>query len=241
MKKLTNNSKGVATIWIVVIAVLITALVVGGGVYYWQNLTKKNLPEETEETTEETEETTEETEGEETVDEYAGWSTYTNDVYDYEFKYPKDAVISEAKMSDFSLSGEDVKKGVTFQEVYDKYTGKICLFLTYQTGYINISAPVNEGFKYVLCGRTGVGACDTKEKSEELVIDGEKYTAEGFEEICQTSDSAPLASHNETMVVTLDDKTRIEYGSSSDPTKTFADYLKIRDEILKIVQSYKTL
>jgi len=240
MKKLTNNSKGVATIWIVVIAVLITALVVGGGVYYWQKLTAKKKAEETP-TGEEIPSGEETPEGEETVDEYAGWSTYTNDVYNYEFKYPKDAVISEAKISDFSLSGEDVKQGITFQEVYDKYTGKICLFLTYQTGYINISAPVNEGFKYVLCGRTGVGACDTKEKSEELVIDGEKYTAEGFEEICQTSNSAPLSSHNETMAVTLDDKTRIEYGSSSDPTKTFADYLKIRDEILKIVQSYKTL
>jgi hypothetical protein len=170
-------------------------------------------------------------------DEYAGWLTYTNDVYGYEFKYPPGAEIAEAPMEAFGLPTEEFEAGVTFEDVYELYTGKVCITVGYELGYINISAPPNESFQYVICGRTG-RAYEGPDREETLLIDGGTYTASGFEE---QGPGETLNYHNEMLVASLDDGTRIEYGAGPSETATFEDYLQIRDVVLKIVQSYSEL
>ena len=58
----------------------------------------------------------------------------------------------------------------------------------------------------------------------------------GYEEI---GPGETLAYHNETLVVTLADGTRIEYGAAPDGAATYEDYLETtRDVLLRIVSSY---
>lgn len=68
------------------------------------------------------------------------------------------------------------------------------------------------------------------------MIDGNSYVASGFEE---QGPGETLNYHNETLVLTLTDGTRIEYGSRPDETATFADYQAMRGEIIGIVESYQ--
>lgn len=167
-------------------------------------------------------------------DEYEGWLTYTNDVYGYEFRYPPAATVTEASESAFHLSAEEAQEGVTFRDVYERYTGKICIHVDYELGYVNISAPPN---RYVICFRTG-RAYEGPSREETLLIDGKTYTAQGFEE---QGPGETLPYHNEMLRVELDDGTTIEYGPKPVETATFDDYLEIRDDLLKIVQSYRKL
>lgn len=155
-------------------------------------------------------------------DEYEGWLTYTNDVYGYEFRYPPEATVSEAQEDEFN---------------------RTCFDVQYELGSVVITLPPNEDLPYVLpCGRTG-RAYEGPDREENLVIDGKTYTAQGFEE---RGPGETLNYHNETLVVFLDDGTRIEYGvGPADEvtleTATFEDYLRIRDQLLNIVQSYRKL
>jgi hypothetical protein len=168
---------------------------------------------------------------------YEGWLTYTNDVYKYEFKYPTGATVAEASETAFHLSAEEAQEGVTFRDVYERYTGKICIHVDYQLGWVTISAPVNTGFRYVNCGITGiVGPGRTRE--ETLLIDGKTYSAGGWE---QQGLGETLPFHNEVLIVNLDDGTQIEYGAKLVETATFEDYLLIRDDLVRIVQSYRKL
>jgi len=170
-------------------------------------------------------------------DEYSGWLTYTNDVYGYEFRYPPGAEIAQAPMEHFRLPREEFESGVTFEEVYDRYTGKVCVTVRYELGYIHISAPPNEGFRYVICGRTS-RAYEGPDREETLLIEGRTYTARGFEE---QGPGETLNYHNEMLTVSLEDGTRVEYGPGPSETATFEDYLQIRDVLLRIVQSYREL
>jgi len=147
------------------------------------------------------------------ADGYEGWLTYTNDTYRYEFRYPQGATVSQSD------------------------AGNICVGVKYELGYVYISAPANAGFSQTQCGRTGMGY-EGVEKEEALVIDGKSYTAKGFEE---KGPGETLNFHDETLVVTLDDGTRIEYGARPDEAATFADYLEFKPQLLKIVQSYRSL
>jgi hypothetical protein len=165
------------------------------------------------------------------------WKTYTNTVYKYQFKYPPSARISEAEKSSFSVRTEEVKQGITVEDVYKKYTGKICVSTQYRFGYVKISAPPNKYFAYVICGRTGVGAYTVTSKEEVVVIDGKTYTAKGYE---VKGPGNTLDYHNETFNVTLEDGTTIEYGALPTEKATFEDYLTIKGELLKIVESFSS-
>ena len=168
-------------------------------------------------------------------DEYEGWLTYTNDVYGYEFRYPPEATVTEAPETWFRVSREEWDKGLTPQDAYERYTGKICVQVEYQLGWLNISAPVNDQARYVICGRTGI-AYDGRAVHETLLIDGKTYTAGGWEE---QGPGETLPYHNEFLILDLDDGTRIEYGARPEETATFEDYLEIRDDLVKIVESYR--
>jgi hypothetical protein len=158
----------------------------------------------------------------EVADEYEGWLTYTNDGYAYEFRYPPEATVSEAEEDEFN---------------------RICFDVQYELGSVVITLPPNEDSPYILpCGRTS-RAYEGPDREETLVIDGRMYTAQGFEE---RGPGETLIYHNETLVVFLNDGTRIEYGvgpadEATLETATFEDYLRIRDQLLKIVQSYRRL
>lgn len=173
----------------------------------------------------------------EVVDEHPGWLTYTNDIYGYEFRYPPGATVAEAEEVAFSISPDEAADGVTIHDVYETYTGKICVQVDYDLGYVTISAPANEGFRYVICGRTG-RAYEGPDREETLIIDGTTYTAQGFEEQ-GPGDTLPF--HNEMLTVQLADGTRIEYGPKPVETATFADYLAMRDDLLGIAQSYRAI
>lgn len=237
--KLARSQKGSIPILIAVLAVIVTAVVVVG-VFYWQNLgskgTEKGLPA-TETPPLAPIPTIFPSTPVPTADLYSGWSTYTNDVYDYQFRYPPGATIAEVDQSAFSLSPEEVDAGMTFEDKFREYTGKICMTVTHSLGYLQISAPANEGFAHVLCGRTG-RAYEGPDRTETLTIDGDSYTATGFEE---QGPGETLNYHNETLVVALADGTRIEYGSRPEETATFADYQAMRDEIIRIVESFRKI
>lgn len=245
MGKQTRCQKGLSTILLVVIVVVATALVVGGGIYYWQKTSfekmKKELKEEISKPETITATLTPTTmitlSPTPTPDPYEGWLTYKNEVYNYELKYPSGVTIQEVEKDAFSLSPDEVSAGMSFEDKFNKYTGKICVTLSYKLGYVQISAPANKNMAHVICGRTG-RAYEGEDKSEELVIDAKTYSAKGFEE---KGPGETLNFHNETLVVNLDDGTRIEYGSRPDETYTFADYLAMREEIIKIVESYRKI
>lgn len=234
-----------STLLLVLLAVILTSFIVGGGVYWWQTKSFRKLKEEIKEeigkkgmaAVTPTLALPSPSPTPAPTGKYEGWLTYTNSRYRYQFKYPPGAKVEEVKKEAFSLSPEEASAGVTFEDKYRKYTGQICVTISYKLGYVQISAPPNKGFAHVLCGRTG-RAYEGPERSEELVIDGKTYTAKGFEE---RGPGETLNFHNETLVVTFGDGTRIEYGSQPDERFTFADYQAFRDEILKIVTSYKRI
>ena len=249
----TQKPKGGAAriILIILVILLIIAIIIGGIFFIFKQSAKKNL--ESKQTLEQMQEKLDELNLELVKNQEAeknaaeekqkeaekqavqdSWNTYTNDIYGYEVKYPTNATVSEAKKDQFSMSPEEKDQGLTFDDIYEKYTGKICVSFDYDLGYINISAPENESFKHLICGRTGK-AYESTEKTENLTIDGLTVTAKGFEE---KGPGETLDFHNETMVVTLDDGTRIEYGSRPDANSTYDDYLKNRDTLIQIVETY---
>jgi len=191
---------------------------------------------EEESSEDEEEETAEEepTEEPEYTDEYKDWKTYINDIYSYEFYYPERAEISEADRSSFGIPTEDYEKGITFDDVYNKYTGKICITIRYKSGYITISAPENI---FVECGRTGVGSeYEVTELEEKLVIDGKDCIARGVE---LQSGGETLDRHQEFLRLRMEDGTAIEYGSISDDVATYEDYLEVKETLIKIIESYR--
>jgi len=175
------------------------------------------------------------TTGQGTQDE--GWKVYVNDVYGYQFSYPASATVTEIGVEGFPT--DELPEGMTpdeyFAQLRETYSDKLCVHIEYGLGYVYISAPPNEGIRYATCGRTG-RAYDGVGKSDTIVIDGQSYTAVGYEEI---GPGETLAYHNETLVVTLADGTRIEYGAAPDEAATYEDYLETtRDVLLRIVSSY---
>ena len=149
---------------------------------------------------------------------------YTNDIYKYSFNYPDGAVIKEAGKDLFSMSPEEYKSGVTFDDIYNKYTGKVCLDVQYNGGHVYISAPANKDSRYVLCSaRTGIGSEATMTSAkEDFTIDGKVYTAEA-------QDIAENGTHNYIVRINLPDATRITISAYSPENK---------NELKKIVESY---
>jgi hypothetical protein len=236
------TQKGFSTVLLVLIIAVLTALVVGGGMYYWQKTSFEKMKQELREEVAQPETSTSAPEVTPSPtptppDKYEDWLTYENDVYRYQFRYPEGAETEEVTKDAFGLSPDEVSEGLTFEDKFNKYTGKICITLYYDLGYVQISAPPNKNMVHVICGRTG-RAYEGEDKAEELEIDGKTYEAEGFEE---KGPGETLNLHNETLVVTLEDGTRIEYGSQPDGAHTFSDYQKMREEIIKIVESYQAL
>ncbi|EKD46297.1 MAG: hypothetical protein ACD_68C00043G0002 [uncultured bacterium] len=147
----------------------------------------------------------------------ADWTTFTSDQYDYQISYPDNV------------------------EIKDDLDG-MCVFFQYKEnnviiGDVTISTPDNYQFEKANCGRTGYGY-DIEPITANLTIDGKSYTANGYEE---KGPGETLEFHNETLVVNLDDKTRIEFGAAGDDSFTYADYLEIKPDLIKMVESYQAI
>jgi hypothetical protein len=170
-----------------------------------------------------------------------GMLVYVNEVYKYQFRYPPTATITEFGVEGFP--GDELPEGMSAGEylaqLQEQYGNKLCVQVEYALGYLVISAPPNKELRYATCRRTGVGVGEIVAKTEEVTIDGQTYTAVGFEAI---GADETLPNHNETLAVELEDGTVIEYGARPEPTATYEDYLmKGKGMLLHILASYEPL
>jgi len=171
-----------------------------------------------------------------------GMEVYINEDYRYQLRVPPTAKITEFRIQGFPT--DELPEGMTAEEymaqLRERYGDKLCVHIEHGLGYMYISAPPNEAFRYATCGRTGIGVGETVGRSEEVSIMGQTYTAGGYEFIGASRPCEALECHNETFVVVLEDGTRIEYGARPEPTASYKDYLmKGRDMLLQILASYE--
>lgn len=213
---MNESSKKLGRTWLIVSLIIIALLLAGAGIGYWQltksfNKQKADLQKQIDdlnkklkatETSATTATTTTPVATTPAAFDYAGWQTYINDVYHYQFKYPSGITITEAQKEEFSMSPEESAAGKTFDQIYAELTGKVCLYIKSGEASIYISAPINKDFSHVICGRTGVGADQTiTPKEEDIIIDSKTYTASG---------------DTTNLIVSLADETRIEYSGNLD-------------------------
>ncbi len=188
-----NSLRKSNTLLAVLVAVLATAVIVGGLVWWWkekeiaaikeiQKQKLKSLEEVSKQAFEVSQkkeessaiqvventgpEQAEKQVKEKVVAEHANWNIYKNEQYGFQFKYPLIATVKEIK-------DEDGK---------NTYSDHICINVSHQQGFITIIPPGREE-RNLPCGRTGVGAIDieSNRKSDQLTIEGKKYTAKGWD------------------------------------------------------------
>lgn len=175
------------------------------------------------------------------VDPYAGWLTYINEDYGYQFRHPAQATIQESGVMGFPT--EELPEGMSIDDyiaqLEEQYGERLCVSLQFSSGYITISPPENESFKYAICGRTGVGVGELINKSEDVFVAGSFYKAEGFEFI---GEGETIPDHNETFVIRLPDGTRIEYGARPVEDVTYDEYLtEVKSMLLQILSTYEVI
>lgn len=164
------------------------------------------------------------------------WLLYVNSLYGYQIAYPSDAQYLEHGVEGFPA--EDLPENMTedeyMAELVDTLGNNLCLEIQYGTGYVSVSAPVNDGFQYAICGPTGVGLGDITSRSETVVIGGQQYVANGREYVSEDE-----SEHDETLWVILPDKTRITFGQGVDDPEVYDEYRQdILPVLLEIVESY---
>lgn len=166
-----------------------------------------------------------------------GWNVFTNEVYGYKLLHPASASITLIGVKGI-MTGE-VPEGVSLEEyiaqLQELLTDKLCVSVEYQLGHILINAPPNSDFRYAACGLTGLGAGELIEKSEEIMIGGKTYVFDGFEFI---GDEETPDVHFEFFRLEMQDGTMIEFGSSTDSTSAYEEYLETTKEtLLQIIAS----
>lgn len=169
----------------------------------------------------------------------SGWQEFCSSHYNYCVRYPDYAALKGSGV--MGVPTDEVPEGMdldTYIAQLEKTYGEdICIQIQLPLAYLTISSPANEGFRYAICGRTGVGAGEMIDKSEEVQVGDQIYTFSGFE--IQYGGETTNA-HNETLVATLPDGTRIEYGCLPREDATFEDYvMKGKEIIFQILQTYR--
>jgi len=169
----------------------------------------------------------------------ANWRTYNNPLVGYQIQYPENASISEHPI--ISFPQDELPEGMNnedyMEQLDERYGPYLCVTLEYGLGYISISAPENKGNHYIICGRSGTAAGDTKGISETIQIGDETFTAKG---ILVKANSDALDQSGETLWVELDNGTVIEYGSRSVSEATLTDYeMKGAEMICDIIETFR--
>jgi hypothetical protein len=185
------------------------------------------------------------------IDTTADWPVFINDRYNYQFRYPIEATIS--LHGPVGFPSEDLPDGMTADQYLDEltktYTDRLCVGIHYSLGVIYISAPPNTGVFYTPCGPTGVGSGEVINKVENVVVGDTLYQASGMEILLEVSDGAggvvrgeTLDIHSEMFYITLEDDTRIFFGSIPVHDATYEDYqMKTREVLLQILRTYEDL
>jgi len=166
------------------------------------------------------------------------WVLYLDDYFGFQFLYPPSATITKTGAQ--SVRGDEVPEGMTAEEYIEgiqaKYGDNLCITVQYDSGYISISTPPNQGMRYATCGRTGVGAGEILERKENVLVDGQVYLVTGYEFV---GAGKLLVDHNETFRIELPDGTTIEYGALPLDNVTYSAYLKTtRDVLFGILATY---
>jgi hypothetical protein len=165
-----------------------------------------------------------------------GWSVYTNRLYGYRFIYPESATLTERGID--GVPTEELPEGMDLDDyiaqLEEQYGESLCVTLEYQSGYVNFSAPTNVGFRYSICGPTGVGAGELISKEEDITLGTGIYTATGHEYIAEGE-----TSHREMFRIALPDGTQIAYGGGGQGADAYDDYLEnTKPVLLQILESY---
>lgn len=178
----------------------------------------------------------------------SGWLTYTNDRYGYQISYPPEASLEEMGIHGYpsdenGMPDGGLPDGVTPETYFDyleeTYGNNLCIQITYALGYLTISVPENEGFRYATCGRTGVGVATITDIEQQVIVDGQTITAKGMD---VQAGGETLDQHNETLYLQLPDGTRIEFGSRPLADATYQDYLmKGKPMLILILKTYTSL
>jgi len=166
-----------------------------------------------------------------------GWDVFTNEVYGYQFFHPTAASISY--IGPQGVSAREVPEGLSTEEymaqLQELLGDKLCVRVDFQLGYIQISAAPNEGLRYTICGITGLGVGEVIQKSEEVMLGESTVLFQGFEFI---GDEGVAEVHFEMLQHELEDRTRIEFGTSSDTGVNYEEYLETtKDTLLEIIAS----
>ncbi|VAW37800.1 hypothetical protein MNBD_CHLOROFLEXI01-1110 [hydrothermal vent metagenome] len=166
-----------------------------------------------------------------------GWLTYQSAFYNYEISYPQDAKLRRYGVSGFPT--EEQPENMTFEQYLTQlrqtYPEDICITISYKHGTVSIMAPPENGGKYGDCVGYGVGAYDLIEQTENIIVDGVDYLAEGFE-IREQNEAATW--HGEILSFRLNDGTLINLSGTIDNSASYDEYMNTREVLLQIIMSY---
>jgi hypothetical protein len=164
------------------------------------------------------------------------WPAYTNQIYGYRVFHPASAEVTETGVE--GIPTEEMPEDVSFEEaaalLEEKLGTNLCVSIMYDLGYVNISAPTNQGYRYAICGPTGLGVGEVITWTETLTVGEQSYIVNVREFIAEDDNF-----HDDTAWLNLPDGTQIVYGKSDGDVDTYDRYLEwTRPILLQIVESY---
>ena len=171
-----------------------------------------------------------------TVVPFADWLVYENSFYGYQFRYPPAANIEAEGV--LSYPTEEKPEGMShdayLNQLQETYPDNICVAITYQSGFITILAPWENGGSYTTpCGTSGIGAeYDLLEKTEMVMVNGELYPSEGIELWSLEQERAVRELYD----IDLPDGTKIHYGRSIGISDD--EGRKVREILLQIIETF---
>ena len=178
-----------------------------------------------------------------TSDVVDGWFLYQNEFYQYQISYPPEANVRKWGITGFDPAEKPA--GLTFDQyvaqLRREYPDDICVSVAIKGGFVVIRPPEDEGGSYSHpCPGMGIGDYDVFPLTEEVVINGRTYTAEGWE--IRERDEAG-SWRNEYFFLDLEDGTRIVFGGGSNSIResgeaVYQAYLATKEVLLQIVTSY---